>query len=42
MQVKVQQNIEFPLKEFESHGREFLETSYAVSLSKQKKNIDKK
>lgn len=32
MEIQVQQNIEFPLKDFENHGKDFLEASYAVSL----------
>lgn len=32
MEIRVQQNIEFPMKDFDNHGTQFLETSYAVSL----------
>lgn len=32
MEIKVQQNIEFPMKDFEKHGKNLLETSYSVSL----------
>lgn len=33
MKIQVQQNIEYPSKDFDSHGRDLLETTYAVSLS---------
>lgn len=32
MKVQVQQNIEYPLKDFDGHGRDLLETTYAVRL----------